>query len=244
VRNANSRVLNGRALAGDLALQLARPVRVENDANCFAMSEATDGAGAGRGCVFGVILGTGVGGGLVIDGQVRTGANAIAGEWGHNRLPGAEPDQQWALDSEQPGPACYCGRHGCLETWLSGPGFAGDARRLALASGAQPMGDAFGVIDAMRAAVPWAVSAFDRYVDRLARGLAAVINMVDPDVIVLGGGLSNIDELYEQVPQRWQRYAFSDGVQTPLLRNHHGDSSGVRGAACLWPATHGTMPLD
>ena len=221
LRNANSVVLNGRPLARDLQGRLGRPIRLENDANCFAMSEATDGAAAGVGVVFGVILGTGVGGGLVIDGRLLTGAHAIAGEWGHNPLP----------CDERPGYACYCGRRGCVETWLSGPGFAADA-------GAR---DAPSVIQAMRGGEPWAVAAFDRYAERLARGLAGVINLVDPDAIVLGGGMSNVEELYDRVPRLWQRHVFSDGVNTRLLRNRHGDSSGVRGAACLWPVDHGTI---
>ena len=196
VKNANSTWLNGRPLGRDLESALRRPVRVANDANCFAVSEAADGAGAGARTVFGVILGTGVGGGLVVDGRVLTGANGIAGEWGHNPLPWPEP-------GELPGPACYCGRRGCIETWLSGPAYARDA-------------------------------SLERYVDRLARGLATVINLFDPDVIVLGGGLSNIDELYPSVPRRWGVYVFSDSVRTELRRNRHGDSSGVLGAARLW----------
>lgn len=200
VKNANSTWLNGRPLARDLESALRQPVRVANDANCFAVSEAADGAGAGARTVFGVILGTGVGGGLVVDGRVLTGANGIAGEWGHNPLPWPQPD-------ETPGRECYCGRRGCIETWLSGPAYARDA----------------GLDDAL-----------ERYVDRLARGLATVINLFDPEVIVLGGGLSNIDALYQRVPSRWGRYVFSDSVRTELRRNRHGDSSGVLGAARLW----------
>jgi len=204
VKNANSTWLNGRPLRDDLEAALGRDVRVANDANCFAISEATDGAAAGFATVFGVILGTGVGGGLVVDGRVLRGANAIAGEWGHNPLP-------WPQRDEWPGPQCWCGRRGCLETWLCGAAFARDA-----AQGQEP--------------------ALDRYVDRLARGLASVINLFDPDAIVLGGGLSNLDALYQRVPQRWPGYVFSDTVGTVLLRNRHGDSSGVRGAAWLWDA--------
>jgi fructokinase len=200
VKNANSTWLNGRPLARDLESALRQPVRVANDANCFAVSEAADGAGAGARTVFGVILGTGVGGGLVVDGRVLTGANGIAGEWGHNPLPWPRPD-------ETPGRDCYCGRRGCIETWLSGPAYARDAGR---------------------------DDALERYVDRLARGLATVINLFDPEVIVLGGGLSNIDALYQRVPSRWGRYVFSDSVRTELRRNRHGDSSGVLGAARLW----------
>jgi len=201
VKNANSTWLNGRALRDDLEAALGRNVRVANDANCFAISEATDGAAAGFATVFGVILGTGVGGGLVVNGQVLRGANAIAGEWGHNPLP-------WPQREERPGPRCWCGRCGCLETWLCGDAFARDA-----AQGYE--------------------QALERYVDRLARGLASVINLFDPDAIVLGGGLSNVEALYARVPQRWPRYVFSDTVRTALLRNRHGDSSGVRGAARL-----------
>jgi len=202
VKNANSTWLNGRPLRDDLEAALGRTVRLANDANCFAISEATDGAAAGFATVFGVILGTGVGGGPVVDGQVLHGANAIAGEWGHNPLP-------WPQREEWPGPRCWCGRRGCLESWLCGDAFARGA-----AQGREP--------------------ALERYVDRLARGLASVINLFDPDAIVLGGGLSNLDALYERVPQRWPRYVFSDTVRTVLLRNRHGDSSGVRGAARLW----------
>ena len=216
VKNANSTWLNGRPLAHDLAHALDRAVRIENDANCFAVSEAADGAGAGHPTVFGVILGTGVGGGLIVDGRPLRGANAIAGEWGHNPLPAP-------LDDERPGPACYCGRRGCIETWLSGPALARDA--------GLPDDDARAL-----ARCPEGAAALDRYVDRLARALATVINIFDPHAIVLGGGVSNIDRLYADVPARWQRYVFSDGVDTPLLRNRHGDSSGVRGAAWLWPA--------
>jgi fructokinase len=198
-------------------------VRIANDANCFALSEAADGAAAGAALVFGVILGTGVGGGLVIDGRIVVGANAIAGEWGHNRLPAIAAE-------ELPGPPCYCGRTGCVETYLSGPGFARDffahaGRRLeppAIVAGA-----ARGEADCR--------AALDRYEQRLARALATVINVVDPDVIVLGGGLSNVAELYERVPVLWQPYVFSDAIRTRLARNRHGDSSGVRGAAWLWP---------
>ncbi len=200
VKNANSTWLNGRPLGRDLESALRQPVRVANDANCFAVSEAADGAGAGARTVFGVILGTGVGGGLVVDGRVLTGANGIAGEWGHNPLP-------WPQADETPGRECYCGRRGCIETWLSGPAFARDA----------------GLDEAL-----------ERYVDRLARGLATVINLFDPEVIVLGGGLSNIEALYQRVPSRWGRYVFSDSVRTELWRNRHGDSSGVLGAARLW----------
>jgi fructokinase len=223
VKNANSTWLIGQPLGRDVEAVLSRPVRFANDANCFALSEAIDGAGAGRGTVFGVILGTGVGGGIAIGGRILVGANAIAGEWGHNPLPAPEPD-------EWPGPPCYCGRSGCIETFLSGPGLAADHRRhgggamesAAIAAGAAA-GDA-----ACRATL-------ERYAERLARALAGVINLLDPDVIVLGGGLSAVAFLYDEVPRRWGRHVFSDRVATRLLPPMHGDSSGVRGAAWLWP---------
>ena len=223
VKNANSTWLNGRPLQRDLAEALARPIRLANDANCFALSEATDGAAAGMKIVFGAILGTGVGGGIAIDGRVLLGGNAIAGEWGHNPLPWPGPD-------EMPGPDCYCGRSGCIETFVSGPGFAADhfrhtGRQLAAAEIAA---------GAAERAADCRIS-LDRYIDRLARGLAAVVNLLDPDAIVLGGGLSGIPLLYDEVPRRWGRYVFSDRVATRLLPPAHGDSSGVRGAAWLWP---------
>ena len=223
LRGSNSVCLNGRPLRADLEARLARPVRISNDANCFALSEAADGAGAGARVVFGVILGTGVGGGIVVDGRVIDGANAIAGEWGHNPLP-------WPRDDERPGPPCWCGRTGCIETWLSGPGFAADhARATGQAPDAAQIAAAAGQGDAACAA------SLARYAERLARALAHVVNIVDPDVIVLGGGLSNIDALYAAVPAQWGRYVFSDRVETRLARHAHGDSSGVRGAARLWP---------
>jgi fructokinase len=222
VKNANSTWLIGRPLQRDLETALARPVRLANDANCFALSEATDGAAAGAETVFGVILGTGVGGGIAVNGQIQVGANAIAGEWGHNPLPWPEPD-------EMPGPPCWCGRSGCIETFLSGPGLAADhhrhtgrsltAREIAYTA---ETGD------------PDCRATLARYSGRLARGLALVINVIDPDAIVLGGGLSAIGTLYDDVPRRWQRYVFSDRVLTRLLAPTHGDSSGVRGAAWLW----------
>ncbi|HLZ67354.1 MAG TPA: ROK family protein [Aliidongia sp.] len=223
LRNANSTCLNGLPLDRLLAAALERDVRIANDANCFALSEATDGAAAGAPIVFGVILGTGTGGGLVIDGRILTGRHAIGGEWGHNPLP-------WPTDAERPGPACYCGRSGCIETFLSGPGLAADHRSMT--------GQALAAAEiAARAEAgdARARATLDRYIDRLARGLAHVINLVDPDVIVLGGGLSNLDLLYQAVPARWGRYVFSDVVATRLVPPHHGDSSGVRGAAWLWP---------
>jgi fructokinase len=221
VKNANSTWLNGQPLADDLPRLLSRPVRFANDANCFALSETTDGAAAGAGVVFGVIVGTGTGGGVVVDRRVLVGANAIAGEWGHNALPLPE-------DDERPGPACYCGRFGCIETFLSGPAFEREYAR----SG-QKMGAAE-IVERAHGQDGIARACLDRYVDRMARSLASVINVLDPDVIVLGGGLSNIDELYSAVPLRWGRYVFSDRVNTRLVRAMHGDSSGVRGAAWLW----------
>ena len=220
IKNANSTWLNGRPLDADLARALARPVRLANDANCFALSEATDGAGAGADVVFGVILGTGTGGGVVVHGRLLVGANAIAGEWGHNALP-------WPDRDEWPGPPCYCGRRGCIETFLSGAGLqrafgsggALEAHEIAAAAGTGDL--------AARAAV-------DRYTGRLAKALASVINLLDPDVIVLGGGLSNIGSLYEEVPRRWGAWIFSDVATTRLQRAAHGDASGVRGAAWLW----------
>ncbi len=224
VKNANTTCLIGRPFDRDLAARLGRPVRLANDANCFVMSEAADGAAAGARTVFGVILGTGVGGGLVIDGRIVVGANAIAGEWGHNPLP-------WPSDAERPGRRCYCGQHGCIETFLSGPGLAADfAESTGRSLGAPEIVDAAGRGDAAAGA------ALERYEDRLARALATVINVVDPDVIVLGGGLSNLAQLYEAVPRRWAAYVFSDAVMTRLVQADHGDSSGVRGAAWLWPA--------
>jgi fructokinase len=222
VKNANSTWLNGRAFDRDLERGLRRPVRLANDANCFALSEATDGAAAGSGVVFGVILGTGVGGGFVVNSRIVEGAHRIAGEWGHNPLPAPH-------DDERPGPACYCGRHGCIETFLSGPGWADDtARRTGRRDDAMSLADAAVKGDAL------AREALTRYVDRLARSLATVINVIDPDTIVLGGGLSNITALYDEVPARWGAYVFSDVITTRLVRAAHGDSSGVRGAAWLW----------
>jgi fructokinase len=222
VKNANSTWLNGRPLTEDLEARLARPVRLANDANCFALSEATDGAGAGSRLVFGVILGTGVGGGLVVEGRAITGANAIAGEWGHNPLP-------WPEASELPGPPCYCGRAGCIETFLSGPGLARDHE----AATGQRL-DASAIVTACGSGDPAAQATVERYERHLARGLASIVNVFDPDVIVLGGGLSNIDRLYERVPALWREFIFSDAVVTRVIKAAHGDSSGVRGAAWLW----------
>jgi fructokinase len=222
VKNANSTWLNGRPLGRDLETALGRPVRLANDANCFALSEASDGAAADCKAVFGVILGTGVGGGIVIDGRIVTGVNAIAGEWGHNPLPWPRPD-------ELPGPDCYCGRRGCIETFLSGPGLAADHRR-------HGGGDLDGAQIAAAAATgdPACRRSLDAYAGRLARALATVVNILDPDAIVLGGGLSAIGGLYGAVPRLWDEFVFSDEVATRLLPPRHGDSSGVRGAAWLW----------
>lgn len=221
LRNANSTCLNGSTIDRDLAELLGREVRIANDADCFALSEAVDGAAAGARCVFGVILGTGTGGGIVVDGRLLAGPNAIAGEWGHNPLP-------WPRDDERPGPACYCGKRGCIETFLSGPGLAYDHDPDARC-------DARTVAGLAEAGDPAALATLRRYTDRLARALAGVINILDPDVIVLGGGLSKLKQLYTAVPRIWQQYVFCDAVDTQLVAPLHGDSSGVRGAAWLWP---------
>ncbi len=224
VKNANSTKLIGHPLDRDLSAALRRRVRVANDANCFALSEAVDGAAAGHSVVFGVIIGTGTGGGIVVNRAVLTGPNAVAGEWGHNPLP-------WAQADERPGPACYCGKHGCIETFLSGPGLARDF----VAAAGRPA-TAEEIADLADRGDARALAGLDRYAGRMARALASVINVLDPDVIVLGGGVSNIGRLYDAVPKRWGAFCFSDVVTTPLVRNRHGDSSGVRGAAWLWPA--------
>lgn len=223
VKNANSTCLNGHPFDRDLEAALERPLRFANDANCFALSEASDGAARWARVVFGAILGTGVGGGIIIDGRPLLGANAIAGEWGHSPLP-------WPADDERPGAPCYCGKAGCIETFLSGPGLT---RSHAALSGESVAGAAL----AARAAAgePAARRTLTLYADRLARSLATVINLLDPEAIVLGGGLGQIDFLYDHVPRLWQRYVFSDQVATRLLRPAWGDASGVRGAAWLWP---------
>jgi fructokinase len=222
VKNANSVWLNGRPLAPDLSRRLERPVRFANDANCFALSEASDGAGAGARVVFGVIVGTGTGGGVVVDGRVLTGPNAIAGEWGHNPLP-------WPRGEESPGPECYCGRRGCIETFLSGPGFARDHRERT----GEERGSAE-IVARASAGDAAARASLERYEERMARALATIINVLDPEVIVLGGGMSNLDRIYSRVPELWGRHVFSDRVDTRLVPPVHGDSSGVRGAAWLW----------
>ena len=220
VRNSNTQCLNGQPLKQDIETALAQPVRLANDANCFALSEATDGAGAEAASVFGVILGTGCGGGLVINGTLLEGANAIGGEWGHNPLAAPHPE-------ETPGPLCYCGRHSCNEVWLSGPGFVRDHYDIT--------GERLSAEAIIAADTPQAEASLMRLCDRLARALGAVVNLVDPQVIVLGGGLSNIDALYARVPEIWSAYIFSDMITTKLVRNGHGDAGGVRGAAWLWP---------
>ncbi len=221
MRNCNSTWLNGKALRDDLEQRLGRDVHIENDANCFAMSEATDGAGAGHRVVFGVILGTGVGGGIVVDGKLLPGRNRVAGEWGHNPLP-------WQRDDERPGPACYCGKNNCIETFLSGPGLSGDhARHNGIELSAKE------IVTAAERDEACSLASVERYEDRLARALAHVINVLDPDAIVLGGGMSNVTRWYQSVPQLWSQWVFADRVDTLLLRNQHGDSSGVRGAAWL-----------
>ena len=217
MRNCNTTALNGRPLQADIERELGRAVRMANDANCFALSEAVDGAGAGARVVFGVILGTGVGGGVVVDKQVLPGGNGIAGEWGHNPLP-------WPTDDERPGRACYCGQSGCIETFLSGPALTAHH-----GTGATPP-------ELVAAGDPAAEQSLQRYEDRLARALASVINLLDPDTIVLGGGMSNIERLYDNVPPLLGRYVFADAVHTTIVPPKHGDSSGVRGAAWLSPA--------
>ena len=221
IKNANSTWLNGRKLDQDLQDRLQRPIAFENDANCLGLSEATDGAGAGFPVVFSVILGTGVGGAIVAHGKILSGANAIGGEWGHNPLP-------WPEDDERPGPSCYCGLNGCIESWLSGPGMSADHLR---ATGEELNGAE--IVELAYQGHALAEQTLRRFEKRLARALSTVINVLDPDVIVLGGGLSNIDRLYENVPQFWSGHIFSDNVQTKLKKSVHGDSSGVRGAAWL-----------
>ena len=223
IKNANSTCLNGKPLLRDLQHTLQRDIRIENDANCFALSEASDGAAAGARSVLGVILGTGVGGGIVIDGKVVTGCNAIAGEWGHNPLPAPN------LDEIAQAPLCYCGRSNCIETWLSAPSMAADHFR---ASGQQI--NATEIVAQAQAGDAACEATLQRYEQRLARALAGVINIIDPEVIVLGGGLSNVARWYDSVPKLWGRHVFSDHIATRLAPPKYGDSSGVRGAAWLW----------
>ena len=222
LKNSNSVCMNGKPVYQDLSSLLKRDIRIANDANCFALSEATDGAAADADVVFGVIVGTGTGAGVVVKGHVLGGPNAIAGEWGHNPLP-------WPQDNERPGPACYCGKYGCIETWLSGPGMGCDYLNLT--------GHALEAKQIVLLASSGDESAglcLQRYEDRMARSLAHVINILDPNVIVLGGGMGNIDRLYSNVPGLWGQYVFSDRVDTKLVAPKFGDSSGVRGAAWLW----------
>ncbi|MBI3560991.1 MAG: ROK family protein [Gammaproteobacteria bacterium] len=223
VKNANTTCLIGHPLQQDLGELLRRPVRVSNDANCFTVSEASDGAGQDADVVFGVIVGTGTGGGIAVHKQVISGVNAISGEWGHNPLP-------WPRADELPGPRCYCGKHACIETFLSGPGFSRD-HQLHQGHGDTPIA----ILTRAQQGDVIAEASLQRYEDRMARALATIINVLDPEVIVLGGGMSNIQRLYDNVPQRWGQYVFSDQVATQLRPPVHGDSSGVRGAAWLWP---------
>lgn len=238
VKNANSVWLNGRPLLQDLQTALKRPVRIQNDANCLAMSEAADGAGAGAHCVLALILGTGVGAGICIGGSLLTGCNGIAGEWGHNPLPpaaAAGSETALALGEALPAP-CWCGRRGCIETWLSGPALARDFARHQVAPAINP-----GRIDAREVfrladeGDGLAAATIERWLDRLARSLGGVINLLDPDRVVVGGGLSNADIIYRELPRRWGPHVFSDRVDTVIVPAAHGDSSGVRGAAWLWP---------
>ena len=222
LRNSNSVCMNGKPVLTELQERLQREIRIANDANCFALSEATDGAAKDAAVVFGVIIGTGTGAGIVVDKKVLVGPNAIAGEWGHNPLP-------WPEDFELPGPECYCGKQGCIETWLSGPGIVRDHElhnNVFL--------DAETIDNKARFGDEESDETLQRYEDRMARSLAHVINILDPDVIVLGGGMGNIKRLYENVPGIWGDYVFSDVVNTKLVSPVHGDSSGVRGAAWLW----------
>jgi fructokinase len=223
IKNSNTVCLIGQPLDRDLSVALTRPVKLTNDANCLTLSEAVDGAAAGASIVFGVILGTGTGGGIAINQQVLTGINGIAGEWGHNPLP-------WPQTEELPGPPCYCGKHGCIETFLSGPGMARDFKTVTGQNQKSPA-----IVALAEAGDSTAQACLSRYYDRLARGLASIINVLDPNVVVLAGGMSNIAQLYTEVPRLWGKYVFSDHVDTVLKQAKYGDSSGVRGAAWLWP---------
>ncbi len=224
LRNSNTICLNDKPFKSDLERQLNRPIRIANDANCFALSEAIDGAGKKAASLFGVIMGTGIGGGLVINRQLLVGRNAIAGEWGHNPLP-------WPTSEELPGPQCYCGHRGCIETFLSGPGLSADYQAVS-----QQQLPCRAISNLAEQGDSTAEATLRRYEDRLARSLASVINLVDPDVIVLGGGLSNLQRLYNNIPLLWGQYIFAEQVNTDLRPPIHGDASGVRGAAWLWPA--------
>jgi fructokinase len=225
IRNANSIYLNGRHFRADLERTLGRPVRLANDANCLALSEATDGAGEGHGVVFAAILGSGCGAGIVANGRILEGANGVAGEWGHMPLP-------WPRSDELPAPPCWCGAAGCMELYVSGAGLEADhVSRGGVGISAE------GIVGAARGGEPRAKAALEAYVDRLGRGLAVIVDVLDPDVIVLGGGMSNVDELYARLPAAIRPNVFSDVFETPIVRARHGDSSGVRGAAWLWPAS-------
>src|ERR1017187_1425634 len=229
VKNANSTWLNGMPLERDLTTMLGRPVRCANDANCLAASEATDGAAVGAGVVFAVILGTGCGGGVAVNGHVHVGPNGVGGEWGHNPLP-------WATEDELPGPRCYCGRFGCIETWISGTGLAKDHATLHPPGSGRPLSGPE-IVAAAEAGDAAAEGSMVRLEDRIGRSLASVVNLLDPDVIVIGGGLSNLDRLYANLPPLIARHLFGGGaLATPVLKAKHGDASGVRGAAWLWPA--------
>ncbi|MGA1983363.1 MAG: ROK family protein [Acidobacteriaceae bacterium] len=229
VKNANSTWLNGQPLERDLGLALGRPVRIANDANCLAVSEATDGAAAGAGVVFAVILGTGCGGGVAVNGRVHVGPNGVGGEWGHNPLP-------WATEDELPGPRCYCGRFGCIETWISGTGLARDHATLHPPDSGLPLTGSE-IVAAAQAGDAAAEASMVRLEDRIGRSLASLVNLLDPDVIVIGGGLSKLDRIYGNVRPVIERYLFGGGaLATPVLKAKHGDASGVRGAAWLWPA--------
>jgi fructokinase len=232
VKNANSTWLNGRPLCDDLSAAMGREVRCANDANCFAVSEAVDGAAAGYGVVFGVIVGTGCGGGVAFHGKVHNGPNGLAGEWGHTPLP-------WMHADEFPGPACYCGKHGCVESWISGTGFARDYEHV---TGRRVRSEE--IVAAADAGEADALAAFDRLEDRMARSLSTIINVLDPDAIVLGGGLSRIDRIYEGIDRRLGEYCFGGRVEVKLLRALHGDSSGVRGAAWLWNESKVEVPVE
>ena len=226
VKNANSTWMNGRPFDRDLSAALDREVRCANDANCLAVSEATDGAGAGKRVVFAVILGTGCGGGLAVDGRLHNGRNGVAGEWGHTTLP-------WMRADEYPGPDCYCGYQGCIETWISGTGLEADYER---ATKAKLRGKE--IIARCEAGEAAALASLERYEDRLTRSLAQMVNILDPDIIVLGGGVSQVPRLYQHVPQRLKEFVFGREADTPVVVAKHGDASGVRGAAWLWPLQH------
>ena len=222
LKNSNSTWLNGKPLHRDLEEILDREIRIANDANCFTLSEAIDGAAANDNTVFGVIIGTGTGGGIVIDKKLLNGPNGITGEWGHNPLP-------WKTPAETPGPECYCGKSGCIETFLSGPGMTADFKRKTKNTLAPPE-----ILELARDGNTSAIEILDRYYERMAKSLAHIINILDPDTIVLGGGMSNIEGIYEEIPKRWGNYVFSDSCETKLLKAKYGDASGVRGAAKLW----------